>query len=400
MRICFFSRRYFPAISGMSVYAQNLLRELVRAGDDVTMISQYRGDKAGSRIYGGGPPPPVPGVHVLGLEARGEQNAGDFEADIDEMVDTAIREHARKPFDLLHAQYCYPTGLAALEASRRLGVPNVVSVQGGDGHWVGLCCATHKAAMLAVLEHAGALLIGSRSFAEEVHGNHGTPLERFTIVPGAVDIERFRPGASHEPLVLLYHGRVDRRKGTLDMLDAIATLRDRPQLIISGIGPDTEAVAQKVADLGLASTVEQTGYVSYGDVPAVYNRGDIFLSPTYAEGFSNTILEAMASGLPVISCRAVGVVDCLRDGENGLLVEPGDIPALANAIQRMVSDAGLRRTLRDRALQDVRGLYSWPSVAQQIRGVYRQLVGTKPSVNWAMPEDVAPCRFRAEPHLL
>jgi len=400
MRICFFSRRYFPAISGMSVYAQNLLRELVQAGDDVTMISQYRGDEAGSRIYGGGPPPPVPGVHVLGLEARGEQNAGDFEADIDEMVDTAVREHARKPFDLLHAQYCYPTGLAALEASRRLGVPNVVSVQGGDGHWVGLCCATHKTAMLAVLEHAGAILIGSRSFAEEVHGNHGTPLERFTIVPGAVEIERFRPGASHEPLVLLYHGRVDRRKGALDMLDAIATLRDRPQLIISGIGPDTDTVAQRIADLGLASTVEQTGYVSYADVPAVYNRGDIFLSPTYAEGFSNTILEAMASGLPVISCRAVGVTDCLRNGENGLLVEPGDISALANAIQRMLGDAGLRRTLRDRALQDVREQYSWPSVAQQIRGVYRQLAGLKPSVTWAMPEGVAPCRFRAEPHLL
>jgi len=400
MRICFFSRRYFPAISGMSVYAKNLLRELVRTGDDVTMISQYRGDEVGSRIYGGGPPPPVPGVHVLGLEARGEQNAGDFEADINEMVDTAVREHARKPFDLLHAQYCYPTGLAALEASRRLGVPNVVSVQGGDGHWVGLCCATHKAAMLAVLEHAGALLIGSRSFAEEVHGNHGTPLERFTILPGAVDIERFKPGASHEPLVLLYHGRVDRRKGALDMLDAIATLRDRPQLIISGIGPDTDTVAQRIADLGLASTVEQTGYVSYADVPAVYSRGDIFLSPTYAEGFSNTILEAMASGLPVISCRAVGVVDCLRDGKNGLLVEPGDILALAKAIQRMLGDASLRRTLRDRALQDVRELYSWPSVAEQIRGVYRKLAGTKPSATWAMPEGVAPCRFRAEPHLL
>ncbi len=62
MRICFVSRRFFPAISGMSVYAVNLLRELVRAGHDVTMISQYRGDAFGTKVYGGGPPPPVPGV--------------------------------------------------------------------------------------------------------------------------------------------------------------------------------------------------------------------------------------------------------------------------------------------------------------------------------------------------
>ena len=400
MRICFFSRRYFPAISGMSVYAQNLLRELVRAGDDVTMISQYRGDEAGSRIYGGGPPPQVPGVTVIGLEARGEQNGGDFESDVDEMVAVALREHRRKPFDLIHAQYCYPTGLAALETSRQLSLPNVVSVQGGDGHWVGLCCATHKAAMLAALGHAGALLIGSRSFAEEVRQNHGTPIERFTIVPGAVDTERFTPGEVHEPLTLLYHGRVDRRKGALDMLDAMARLQRRPRLIVSGIGPDVAAVASRVEELGLSDGVEQTGYVAYDDVPAVYKRADIFLSPTYAEGFSNTILEAMASGLPVVSCRAVGVVDCIRDGENGLLVAPGDVPALAGAIERMLSDDGLRMRLRSQALDDVRRLYSWSAVAKQIREVYQSLIGTEPDVNWTTPDGRAPCRFRAEPHLL
>ncbi len=94
MRICFVSRRFFPAISGMSVYAENLLRELVAAGHDVTMISQYRGDEEGTRIYGGGPPPAVPGVKVIGLESLGEQEVGhdrpaDFEADLAAMVEAA-----------------------------------------------------------------------------------------------------------------------------------------------------------------------------------------------------------------------------------------------------------------------------------------------------------------------
>ncbi len=104
MRICFVSRRYFPAISGMSVYAQNLLREVAGAGHDVTMISQYRGDEFGTRVYGGGPPPSVPGVHVIGLEQQGEQEGGDFERDIDTIVATICAEHAKKPFDVLHAQ--------------------------------------------------------------------------------------------------------------------------------------------------------------------------------------------------------------------------------------------------------------------------------------------------------
>ena len=104
LRICFVSRRFFPAVSGMSVYASNLLRELVRMGHDVTMVSQYRGDELGTRVYGGGPPPPVPGVRVVGLEALGEQSGGKFEEDIQTMVETIVDEHGESPFDIIPAQ--------------------------------------------------------------------------------------------------------------------------------------------------------------------------------------------------------------------------------------------------------------------------------------------------------
>lgn len=413
MRICFISRRYFPAISGMSVYAQNLLRALTALGHEVVMISQYRGDEAGTRVYGGGPPPPLPGVKVIGLEAVGEQETfANWEHDIQTMVDVAAAEHAAMPFDLVHAQYGYPTGLAALEVSKRLGIPNVVSIQGGDGHWIGPCCTTHRDAMQVVLDHAGALLIGSRSFAEEVQGNHGTAPKRFTIVPGAVDTTRFYPRegwAAGEMLdidipTLVYHGRVDRRKGALDTLDAVAGLiaeGRRLRLIVSGIGPDSDAVAARVRELNLDAHTEITGYADYDAAPNVYRRGDVFLSPTYAEGFSNTILEAMASGLPVVSCFAVGVIDCLRDGENGLLVMPGDIPALTQAIARLLDDAGLRRRLAETAYDEAKRLYSWPVIASQIAGIYESLRGTSPDLSWTFDTPLDPsCRFRAAPHLL
>ena len=413
MRICFISRRYFPAVSGMSVYAQNLLRQLSDLGHDVVMISQYRGDEAGTRVYGGGPPPPLPGIRIIGLEALGEQEPfACWEQDIETMVETVAAEHAKKPFDIVHAQYGYPTGLAALEASRRLDIPNVVSIQGGDGHWVGPCCRTHREAMGIVLDHAGALLIGCLSFAEEVRQNHGTPTDRFTIVPGAVDTGRFHPRNDWTPgclidpdcPTLLYHGRVDRRKGALDTLDAVAAFVQagrRLRLIVSGIGPDSDAVHDRVAELGLQAVTEISGYTDYDASPAVYRRADLFVSPTYAEGFSNTILEAMASGLPVASCFAVGVVDCLRDGENGLLVTPGDVPALTTALARLLDDAPLRARLAARALEEAETLYSWPVIARQIAGIYAQLRGTRPDTEWHLGEPPDPaCRFRAAPHLL
>ena len=405
MRICFVSRRFFPAISGMSVYALNLLRELVAAGHDVTMISQYRGDPLGIRVYGGGPPPEVPGVKVIGLEQVGEQNGGDFETDVATMKAAILAEHAHAPFDILHAQYGYPCGWAVLEASRECGVPNVVSIQGGDGHWVGSCCETHRLAMVRVLDHAGAVLIGCRSFAEEVTHRLGTDPARFTIVPGAVDVARFTPGArTPGPApVLLYHGRVDARKGVLDMLDALAPLAAEGvpfELLVSGIGPTFDETAARIAQRGLGAHARMTGYVDYADVPEVYRRADIFVSPTYAEGFSNTILEAMASGLAVVSCRAVGVVDCIRDGENGLLTEPGDVPALTAALRQMLADPAGRARLAAAGLEECRRVYSWSAVGRQIMDIYAALAGSDPDCTWPPELPQAPCRFRLEPHLL
>ncbi len=406
MRICFISRRFFPTISGMSVYALNLLRELEAAGHDVTMVSQYRGDAFGKRVYGGGPPPPVPGVRVIGLEQVGEQDGGDFERDVVAMREAVVAEHRRQPLDVIHAQYGYPCGWAALLASRDTGVPNVVSIQGGDGHWVGSCCETHRLAMVRVLDHANRVLIGCRSFAEEVTGRLGTAPSRFTIVPGAVDTARFTPGPASDkdaPPVLLYHGRVDARKGVLDLLDAAGRLRDegeRFRLLVSGIGPTFDETEETIRTLDLGDRVEMTGYVDYEQVPQVYRRAEIFVSPTYAEGFSNTILEAMASGLAVVSCRSVGVVDCIRDGENGLLTEPGDRAGLADALRRLLRDASLRRRLADAALAECRAVYSWGAVGRQIMGIYASVRGEAPDLGWAETLPMEPCRFRAEPHLL
>ncbi len=395
MRVCFVSRRFFPAISGMSVYAENLLRELVAAGHDVTMISQFRGDEEGTRIYGGGPPPPVPGVTVAGREAVGEQSGGDFERDVDDLVAQVL---ARGPFDVVHAQYGYPTGIAAMEAARRLGVPSVVSIQGGDGHWVGDCCATHMDAMRIVCAHAGKLLIGSGSFRDEVVERVGADAERFSLVPGAVDTTRFVPAPQPEPgggRTLLYHGRVDRRKGILDLIAALPEVPGA-RLVVSGIGPDLEPARQAARGL----PVEFLGYVPYDEVPGVYPRADVFVSPTYAEGFSNTVLEAMACGLPVVAGRAVGVVDCVRDGENGLLHEPGDVAGLALLLRRITADAALRARLRAAALEEVRATYAWPRVAALIQDAYAAAPADPGAVRWEVPRARLPCRFRQAPHLL
>lgn len=422
MRICFISRRYFPAISGMSIYAQNYLREMVKLGHEVVMISQYRNDQVGTQIYGGGPPGPVNGVDVVGLESHGEQlvnlgQAADFEADITAMVDTALAKHAIKPFDIVHAQYAYPNGLAAIEIARRAGIPNVISIQGGDGHWVGLCCTTHQHAIRAVFNHANELIIGSASFAQEVHENHGIPLDRFTIIPGAINAEHFSPRLNRQlgdiefPTKLLYHGRVDRRKGVLELIEAFNLLKlagRNLRLCISGIGPDLAAAKELVQTLKLHKEIEFSGYVSYEDVPSVYRSADVFVSPTWSEGFSNTILEAMASGLPIVAARAVGVVDCLTHQENALLHEVHDITDLCSKITQLLDSPALRHKLATAALREIETKYQWSAIALNISTILQNNLQKKPDNRWTatykptttIADADLTCRFRQTPHLL
>jgi glycosyltransferase involved in cell wall biosynthesis len=105
----------------------------------------------------------------------------------------------------------------------------------------------------------------------------------------------------------------------------------------------------------------------------------------------------MASGMPVVAGRAVGVVDCVADGDNGVLVEPGDVLGLAQALDALLAAPAERARLARAARADVERLYAWPVVARQIMAAYDAPV----RADWADPAVTdEPCRFRAAPHLL
>ena len=178
--------------------------------------------------------------------------------------------------------------------------------------------------------------------------------------------------------------------------------------MVSGIGPDFKETWALAEELGIKDRVDFPGEAAYAVAHERYALGDIFLSPTYAEGFSNTILEAMACGLPIVSTDSVGVVDCITDGVNGLLVAPGDVAACTEATRRLLTDKDLRVRLAERAYRDVQEKYSWPVVARQIEELYTALLDRPVDVRWTSLIDVhlpvaaadLSCRFRTAPQLL
>ncbi|HET9776022.1 MAG TPA: glycosyltransferase [Gemmatimonadaceae bacterium] len=192
----------------------------------------------------------------------------------------------------------------------------------------------------------------------------GIPAEKITTIPNAVQLERFlavqegvaRAAAATGPLITNI-GRLSTQKAQRDLLDAMKLVLERhptARLMIVGEGRLEQELKRQAAALGLADRVEFTGVRR--DIPAVLAQTDVFTLSSRWEGLPLTVVEAMAAARPVVLTDVGGVRDLVDPGVHGLLVPPGEVPALANALSTLLSDDGLRRAMgqagRERIVRD------------------------------------------------
>jgi glycosyltransferase involved in cell wall biosynthesis len=180
-----------------------------------------------------------------------------------------------------------------------------------------------------------------------------------------VDAARFKPdaaprsrirsewGVAPDAVVFLYLGRLTVDKGLLDLARAFG---DVPGAVLAMVGPDEEGLTERIraACAGAAGRLRFVGYT--GEPQAYMAAADVFVLPSYREGFGSTVIEAAACGLPAIASRIYGLTDAVVDGSTGFLVPPRDPVALAQRMRELAGDAMLRQRLgtaaRERALRD------------------------------------------------
>jgi glycosyltransferase involved in cell wall biosynthesis len=189
--------------------------------------------------------------------------------------------------------------------------------------------------------------------------------ERFVLFPNALSATLDLPEiSSSAPIVvperfILSVSRLDPReryKGIVTAIEAFATVDDASlHYVIAGRGEDESFLRQVARRCGVADRVHFLGAVSDQQLTELYRSCSAFVLPSGKEGFGIVFLEAMRNGAVVIAARAGGVVDVVRDGETGLLVEFGDVAELARAIDKALNDRELSAQLRRRALADVTG---------------------------------------------
>jgi len=147
---------------------------------------------------------------------------------------------------------------------------------------------------------------------------------------------------------LIFAGRLAAVKGVPILLDVVARLRERTpdlELVLAGDGPERAWIEDRARQLGIESNVRITGYLPQDGVRAELAASDIFVMSSFAEGVPVVLMEAMASGLPVIATRIAGIPELVEDGVSGYLTSPGDADAIAAYTETLLNDGGLRRRM-------------------------------------------------------
>jgi glycosyltransferase involved in cell wall biosynthesis len=221
----------------------------------------------------------------------------------------------------------------------------------------------------------------------------GVPPGRCTLIENGIDVAEFRRSCSPQEakraegfppnrLLIGAVGRLSAEKGFDVLIRAVDRLRRQGLdvgLVLIGEGKEQSALEELTTRLGLGEHVRLMGYRN--DPRPLYEAMDVFALSSLREGLPNVLLEALSMEVPAVATRIAGVPRLIRHEENGLLVEPGSVEALADTLGRLLRDADQRHRLREEGRRTVETDYSFAVRMQKLADLYDCLLGRRPGTN-------------------
>jgi phosphatidyl-myo-inositol dimannoside synthase len=286
-------------------------------------------------------------------------------------------------YDVVHAHWVVPNAAMITDVVAAHRVPFVVSAHGSD-IFLAERSAPVRAFARFTLERAARVTACSDDLRRRAVAL-GAPEARTSTVPYGVDGATFtsaadaefraRLGAPPGARLVLALGRLVEKKGFGPLVEAVAGLSG-VQVAIAGAGDLHESLARRIAETGApvrlvgpldrAAVVRALGAADVVAVPSVVDRaGNV-------DGLPNTLLEAMAAGRAIVASRVAGIPDVIADGENGLLVPPGDVAALRAALTRLAADDALRARLGAAARASALKRHGWDRTARRFEECYAE----------------------------
>lgn len=287
--------------------------------------------------------------------------------------------------DVVHIFFGIPDGPIGWLLKRSYGLPYIISLRGADvpSDEVKRFAKQYKVLRPFIRwlwRDADALVAvsnGLRSYAKET-----SPDLPIQVIPNAIDLSAFTPApqrGTNGLVRLLYVGRFNVFKNVETLVEAVGKLSQMDvgefELNLVGEGEQRPVLERIVSELGLTRRVNFVGWVARDQIADHYRRADVFVTATTWEGMPNTVLEAMACGLPIVGTQASGLHELVRDGLNGYLVPTKDPEALAQALARLMGDGYERRRMGRESRKLAEREFAWEYIARQYVRVYEQVMG-------------------------
>jgi glycosyltransferase involved in cell wall biosynthesis len=260
--------------------------------------------------------------------------------------------------------------MPAVAIARWRGVAVIVNYRGGNADTFFSSAPRHVLRSL----RASTMRITPSSYLLRVFRKHGLDAE---VIPNIIDLSRFT-SSTRAPTGSAPHLIVTRNLEAIydipTALHAFAAVRRRfpaARLTVAGSGPEHDRLSDLAAQLGLGDSARFVGRIDNAEIASLYAEADLMLNPSTVDNMPISILEAMASGVPVVSTDAGGIPDMVVNGVSALLVPVGDADAMAAAAIQVLADAERAATLRRAGLDEV-GRYAWPRVMPLWQDAYRR----------------------------
>ncbi len=274
-------------------------------------------------------------------------------------------------FDLVHAHYAAPAGDAVRRAAP--AAPLVISVHGGDVLWTARQGARGRAVVERALGHARLVLANSEGTAA-LSREHGAREVR--VVHLGTDLPAAPPAAAGGPPTLVTVAHLVARKRHADVVRALAALAPRhPELryVVVGDGPEREPLARLAAALGVPDRVELRGELAHADALRAARSATLFVLPSVDEAFGVAYVEAMAGGVPALGSRGeAGPEEIALAGGGMVLVPPADPDALAQTLDRLLTDPPALRRLGEQARATVERAFTWSACGRATVAAYEE----------------------------
>lgn len=371
MHILILNSEYPPIGGGAGNASAHIARELARLGQQVTVLTSGFQDQPRDETRDG--------VRIVRLPAlRTKADRSTTTEQISFMLSSALLGlgwvRRVKP-DIVLAFFGAPSGVAAWIWSSFFKLPYIVSLRGGDVPGFRPYDFSRQHRLLApwlrqVWRRAAAVVANSEGLRQL--GSAFEDRVEIKVIPNGVDLDKFQaPSRQWTPVRMLFVGRIVYQKGLDLLLQALSGLGDRNwQLDLVGDGPRLADLRQQARQLGLSGNVKFRGWLSRDQLPGALSTANLFVYPSRHEGMPNAVLEAMASGLPVLATRIAGNEELITE-ETGVLVPSNDVEALRSGLKALLPDAPRRERMGAAARKRAAAEYSWRRIAQ----AYLDLMG-------------------------